>query len=77
MLKKAAGDVSQETVASLPEQCASAKARFVRLFSQTKKQCVDGAKHVDARVRANPYQSLAIATGTALICGLLARRNSE
>lgn len=74
MLKKAVGDVTEESVASLREQCAKSQARLGQLFSDTKNHCVDGAKRVDASVRAKPYQTLAIAAGVGLLLGLLVRR---
>lgn len=73
-LKKAAGELSEESVACLRERCARAQAQLGQLFSETRKQCVDKAQSVEASVRAKPYQSLAIAAGIALLCGLLARR---
>jgi ElaB/YqjD/DUF883 family membrane-anchored ribosome-binding protein len=46
-------------------------------YTETRKKVVAGAKYTDETIRANPYQSLAIAAGVGLIVGVLAGRNSN
>lgn len=74
MLKEAASESGGGMVESLRESCACSQARLGELYTQAKKECVDGAKSVDASVRSNPYQTLAIAAGVAFAIGMLMRR---
>lgn len=77
MLKDAASNKAGETLATLRERLEDSQERLGKLYSNARTQCVDSAKRVDTNVRDNPYQSLAIVAGAALIVGFLARRKAR
>jgi ElaB/YqjD/DUF883 family membrane-anchored ribosome-binding protein len=70
-LLESASSQSDETMAALRERYESARERVGALYAEAKAKVATGAKNADAAIRANPYQSLAIALGTGLILGLL------
>jgi ElaB/YqjD/DUF883 family membrane-anchored ribosome-binding protein len=55
----------------------AAQERFTDIYEGAKKKVVAGAKCTDAAIRANPYQSLAIAAGVGLLVGVLLGRRSK
>jgi ElaB/YqjD/DUF883 family membrane-anchored ribosome-binding protein len=55
----------------------AAQERLGELYESTKVRVVAGAKSTDAAIRANPYQSLAIAAGVGLLIGVLVGRRSN
>jgi ElaB/YqjD/DUF883 family membrane-anchored ribosome-binding protein len=62
---------------SLRSRFVAAQDRFADAYAGTRKKVVAGAKSTDAAIRANPYQSLAIALGVGLLVGLLLGRRSK
>jgi ElaB/YqjD/DUF883 family membrane-anchored ribosome-binding protein len=63
-------------VDTLRSRFESAHARLAELSADVKKQVVAGARCTDQTIRANPYQSLAIAAGVGVLVGvLIGRRN--
>lgn len=55
----------------------AAQERLGELYASAKVRVVAGAKCTDAAIRANPYQSLAIAAGAGLLIGILLGRRSN
>jgi ElaB/YqjD/DUF883 family membrane-anchored ribosome-binding protein len=79
-VEKMMGDPASEHtpghVGGLRTRFDAAQERLGELYSGARKQVVAGAKCTDEAIRANPYQSLAIAAGVGLLIGvLLGRRN--
>lgn len=66
-----------DTISALRSRFEGARDRFTNLYSSVRQKVVTGAKSTDATIRANPYQSLAIALGAGLIAGLLLRRRND
>lgn len=60
MMQEPASAQDEETLSRLRRRCDEAKERISA-----------GAKSADEAIRANPYQSLAIALGAGLLVGLL------
>ncbi|HVU35312.1 MAG TPA: hypothetical protein VHE61_17885 [Opitutaceae bacterium] len=55
----------------------AAQERLSGLYQDARKKIVAGAKSTDDVIRANPYQSIAIAAGIGLLVGVLAGRSSK
>jgi len=64
-------------VVSLRGRFDAAQERFADLYQGTRKKIAAGAKCADAAIRANPYQSLAIAAGAGLLLGVLLGRRTK
>ena len=64
-------------VDSLRARLAGAQEQLADAYAATRKKVVDGAKSTDAAIRANPYQSLAIALGVGVLVGVLVGRRSK
>jgi ElaB/YqjD/DUF883 family membrane-anchored ribosome-binding protein len=65
---------------SLRERFGVVQERFGEACAGARKKVVAGVKYADETIRANPYQSLAIAAGVGLLVGglvgvMVARRN--
>jgi ElaB/YqjD/DUF883 family membrane-anchored ribosome-binding protein len=68
---------SHDAVETLRSRFNIAQERLAEFYSDARKKVVDGAKFTDETIRANPYQSAAVAAGVGLLIGLLiGRRNS-
>lgn len=68
---------SAEAVDSLRSRFAAAQERIADTYASARKKVVAGAKYTDTTIRANPYQSLAIALGVGLLAGVLVGRRSK
>ncbi len=66
-----------EAVTTLRARFDAAQERFSELYTSAKKNVTAGAKYTDETIRANPYQSLAIALGAGLLVGVLLGRRSK
>ncbi len=77
MMGDALSEQSAEAVESLRARFAAAQERFTDAYAGVQKKIVAGAKCTDATIRANPYQSLAIAAGIGLVVGILLGRRSK
>lgn len=51
--------------------------RLGEVYASAKKNISAGAQHTDEAIRANPYQSMAIAVGVGLLIGVLIGRRSS
>ncbi len=76
-LLDASPEANGEAHVALRERFEAAKDRFNHLYSTAKKRVVDGGKYADETIRANPYQSIAIAAGIGLIVGILVGRRDK
>ena len=66
-----------EAVDALRARYAAAQERLGELYASAKKNVTAGAKYTDETIRANPYQSIAIAAGVGLLVGILVGRRSN
>ena len=75
-----AGSVTEHTgeaIDSLRARFGAAQERLSDLYDGAKQRVVAGAKCTDEAIRANPYQSLAIAAGVGLLVGVLVGRQTK
>jgi ElaB/YqjD/DUF883 family membrane-anchored ribosome-binding protein len=77
MMGDALSEQSAEAIESLRARFAAAQERFTDACAGVQKKVVAGAKCTDATIRANPYQSLAIAAGIGLVVGIFLGRRSK
>jgi len=73
-----AGSISEHTadaVNALRSRYSAASERMGEIYDDTRKRVAAGAKYTDKTIRDNPYQTIAIAAGVALVVGLLLGRN--
>ncbi len=77
MLSDAPDTDGAEAVTTLRARFDAAQERFADLYASAKKNVTAGAKYTDDAIRANPYQSLAIALGAGLLVGVLLGRRSK
>ncbi len=77
LLTDSASEHSGEVVENLRTRFSAAQERFSELYEGAKKKVVAGAKCTDETIRANPYQSIAIAAGVGLLIGVLVGRRSK
>jgi len=79
--EKMMGDsVSEHTgdaMTALRERFDATQERLGEIYEGAKKRVIAGAKYTDETVRANPYQSIAIAAGVGLLVGVLLGRRSK
>ncbi|HWZ96028.1 MAG TPA: hypothetical protein VNW30_12605 [Opitutaceae bacterium] len=68
---------SSDAFDSLRSRFGAAQERFTDAYAGARKKVIAGAKYTDETIRANPYQSLAIAAGVGLLIGVLAGRSSK
>lgn len=61
---------------SLQERFRDTRGQVSDFYTTTKDQVVSGAKSTHKAIQANPYQSLAIATGVGILIGVIASRRS-
>jgi ElaB/YqjD/DUF883 family membrane-anchored ribosome-binding protein len=66
-----------DAVSALRARFDAAHERAAELCAVTKQRVIAGAKCTDQAIRANPYQSLAIAAGVGLLVGVLLGRRSK
>jgi|CZKI01.1.fsa_nt_gi ElaB/YqjD/DUF883 family membrane-anchored ribosome-binding protein len=66
-----------EAGSALRERFEAAQERFAELYATAKKRVVAGGKYADETIRANPYQSVALAAGVGLLIGLLVGRRGK
>lgn len=66
-----------DAMTALRERFDATQERLGEIYEGAKKRVVAGAKHTDEAIRANPYQSIAIAAGVGLLVGVLLGRRSK
>jgi len=77
MMGDSVSEHTEDAISALRTRFDAAQERFADLYEGAKKNVVAGAKCTDAAIRANPYQSLAIAAGVGLLVGVLLGRRSK
>jgi ElaB/YqjD/DUF883 family membrane-anchored ribosome-binding protein len=77
MMEGAVSENGAELLTTLRARFESAQERFADLYASARKNVVAGAKYTDETIRANPYQSIAIALGAGLLVGVLLGRRSK
>ena len=77
MLESSVSEHTDEAMSALRTRYAAAQERVGELYTSAKKNVTAGAKYTDETIRANPYQSIAIAAGVGLLVGVLVGRRSS
>jgi ElaB/YqjD/DUF883 family membrane-anchored ribosome-binding protein len=71
-----AGEQDGGAVNGLRERFGAAQERVSEMYTGARQKVVAGAKYTDKTIRANPYQSLAVALGVGVLLGVvIGRRN--
>ena len=66
-----------EVVTTMRARFDAAQEQLTALCAGVRKNVAAGARHADEAIRANPYQSLAIALGAGLLLGIVLGRRSK
>ncbi|MEZ0217321.1 MAG: hypothetical protein ACAH89_09320 [Rariglobus sp.] len=77
MMGDSLSEHTEEAVGALRARFDAAHERLSELCSCAKQKVVAGAKCTDQAIRANPYQSLAIAVGVGVLVGVLVGRRTK
>ncbi len=77
MMESSVTEHTGEAVNALRARYDAAQERLGVLYTSAKKNVTAGAKYTDETIRANPYQSIAIAAGVALLVGVLIGRRNQ
>ncbi len=77
MIAGAPGADDADVVTTLRARFEAAQERLGEVYASARKNVAAGAKYTDQTIRANPYQSLAIALGAGLLVGVLVGRRSK
>jgi ElaB/YqjD/DUF883 family membrane-anchored ribosome-binding protein len=77
MMGDSLSEHTAEAIESLRSRFLAAQERFAEVYTGARKKVIAGAKYPDETIRANPYQSLAIAAGVGLLVGVLLGRRSK
>ena len=77
MLGDSLTEQSEDALSALRVRLDAAQERMGELYAGARKRVVAGAKCTDEAIRANPYQSLAIAAGVGVLVGVLVGRRTK
>jgi ElaB/YqjD/DUF883 family membrane-anchored ribosome-binding protein len=78
MMGDSISEHTADAVGALRVRFDAAQERMTDLYAGARKKVAAGARYTDETIRANPYQSIAIAAGVGLLVGvLLGRRSNE
>ena len=77
MVAGSVAEHSAEALGCLRARFDAAHERCAEAYAAARQKVVAGAKYTDETIRANPYQSLAIAAGIALLVGVLVGRSRK
>jgi ElaB/YqjD/DUF883 family membrane-anchored ribosome-binding protein len=77
MVGESISEHTADAVSALRTRFDAAHERLGEFYTDARKKVVAGAKCTDEAIRANPYQSLAIAAGAGLLLGILLGRRSK
>jgi ElaB/YqjD/DUF883 family membrane-anchored ribosome-binding protein len=67
-------EVSSDILANMRVRLNGAQESLAEFYGDARKKVVEGVKVTDKTIRANPYQTAAIAAGVGLLIGLLLGR---
>jgi ElaB/YqjD/DUF883 family membrane-anchored ribosome-binding protein len=68
---------SADVIGALRARFDAAQERLAEAYAGARKTVAAGAKYTDDTIRANPYQSLAIALGVGVVLGVFVARRSK
>jgi len=77
MIGASVSEHTADAMSALRSRYEAASERMGEIYDGAKTRVVAGAKCTDEAIRANPYQSLAIALGAGLLIGVLLGRRSK
>jgi ElaB/YqjD/DUF883 family membrane-anchored ribosome-binding protein len=77
MLAGPVADQAQGKLADIKERLNDAKERLGDVYASARRNVVAGAKYTDETIRANPYQSVAVALGIGVLLGVLIGRSTS
>jgi ElaB/YqjD/DUF883 family membrane-anchored ribosome-binding protein len=77
MMGESLSEHTEDAMSALRARYDAAQERLGDLYEGARKKVVAGAKCTDEAIRANPYQSMAIAAGVGLLVGVLLGRRSK
>ena len=77
MTGEALSEHTTDAISGLRQRYDAAQEQLGEYYEVAKQRIVDGAKRTDTVIRANPYQSLAVAAGLGLLIGVLVGRRSN
>jgi ElaB/YqjD/DUF883 family membrane-anchored ribosome-binding protein len=77
MMGDSLSEHTEDAVSAMRLRFDAAQERMADLYAGARKKVVAGAKYTDETIRANPYQSIAIAAGVGLLVGVLLGRRSN
>jgi ElaB/YqjD/DUF883 family membrane-anchored ribosome-binding protein len=75
--QSAVSEHTGEAIDALRTRYEAVEERLGEVYASAKKNISAGAQHTDEAIRANPYQSMAIAVGVGLLIGVLIGRRSS
>jgi ElaB/YqjD/DUF883 family membrane-anchored ribosome-binding protein len=77
MLGDSITEHSEDAISALRSRFDATQERLSELYAGARQKVVAGAKCTDEAIRANPYQSMAIAAGAGLLIGILLGRRCK
>ncbi len=77
MMGDSISEHTADAVSALRARFDATHERLAELYTGARQKVIAGAKCTDATIRANPYQSLAIAAGVGILVGVLLGRRSK
>jgi ElaB/YqjD/DUF883 family membrane-anchored ribosome-binding protein len=77
LVTDSAGETSEEVMGALRQRYEAAQERMGEVYQTAKRKVTDGARYTDETIRENPYQSIAVAVGIALLAGVLLGRRTK
>lgn len=77
MVANSAAEHSAGALDSLRARFDAAHERCAEAYAGARQKVIAGAKCTDEAIRANPYQSMAITAGVALLVGVFVGRSSK
>lgn len=77
MMGDSISEHTADAVSALRSRFDAAQQRLGELVADARTKVVAGARRTDEAIRANPYQSLAVALGVGLLVGVLLGRRGR
>jgi ElaB/YqjD/DUF883 family membrane-anchored ribosome-binding protein len=77
MISSSGSDHNPEAVGSLHSRFVEAQERLSDAYDGARERVIAGAKSVDAAIRENPYQTMAVALGVGVLVGVLIGRRTK